>query len=89
MSKRYAFFQHRSCEFFPCHEGVAEEDFNCLFCFCPLYGLGEDCGGDFVYDEASGIKDCSSCAFPHIRGNYDSVMERCRLLLERMKAPKG
>ena len=38
--KQYAFFQHRACEFFPCHKGVPEEDFNCLFCYCPLYALG-------------------------------------------------
>ena len=42
----YQFFQNRDCEFFPCHQGVRKEDFNCLFCYCPLYALGEDCGGD-------------------------------------------
>ena len=47
--KRYRFFQHRACEFFPCHSGVREEDFNCLFCYCPLYALGRRCGGSFVY----------------------------------------
>ena len=85
MTKRYAFFQHRPCEFFPCHKGVAEEEFNCLFCFCPLYALGRDCGGDFVIDEKTGIKDCSNCVFPHIRDNYDSVMEKCRLLTELVR----
>ena len=28
----YQFIQNRACEYFPCHKGVAEEDFNCLFC---------------------------------------------------------
>ena len=39
--ERYRFFQHRACEFFPCHKGVEEEQFSCLFCYCPLYALGK------------------------------------------------
>ena len=38
---RYSFFQHTACEFFPCHETAHPEDFNCLFCYCPLYALGD------------------------------------------------
>lgn len=71
----YAFFQNRECEYFPCHEGVAEEEFNCLFCYCPLYTLGENCGGAFNYTE-NGIKSCIGCAFPHIRGNFSAVTAR-------------
>ena len=26
----FDFFQNRACEYFPCHKGVADEDFNCL-----------------------------------------------------------
>ena len=73
--KQYAFFQHRACEFFPCHKGVPEEDFNCLFCYCPLYALGEKCGGACVYLE-SGVKSCEHCAFPHRRENYPKVLAR-------------
>ena len=73
--KQYAFFQHRSCEFFPCHKGVPEEDFNCLFCYCPLYALGESCGGSFRYTD-SGVKSCENCAFPHRRENYAAVLSR-------------
>lgn len=73
--KNYAFFQHRDCEFFPCHEGIKEEDFNCLFCWCPLYALGENCGGAcrFLTD---GTKDCSLCVLPHRRENYGKILER-------------
>ena len=71
----YRFFQHMACEFFPCHEGIAEEQFNCLFCYCPLYALGNGCGGAFRYTE-EGVKDCSGCAFPHRRDNYDRVIAR-------------
>ena len=73
--KRYAFFQHRACEFFPCHRGVPEADFNCLFCYCPLYALGESCGGACVYLD-SGVKSCEHCAFPHRRENYAAVLAR-------------
>ncbi len=75
MEKNYSFFQNRACEFFPCHEGVEEEDFNCLFCYCPLYTLGEACGGSCTYLE-NGIKSCENCSFPHKRENYDAVLRR-------------
>ncbi len=34
-TKNYAFTQHKKCEWFPCHKGIPEEDFNCLFVFVP------------------------------------------------------
>ena len=46
MSENFKFFQHRECEFFPCHENANAETFNCLFCYCPLYALGE--GYDYM-----------------------------------------
>ena len=73
--KHYQFFQNRECEFFPCHTGVTEEDFNCLFCYCPLYTLGAKCGGNFTYTEA-GVKSCEGCTFPHKRENYAAVLKR-------------
>ena len=66
---RYSFFQHTQCEFFPCHKTAKPEDFNCLFCYCPLYALGDKCGGNFTY-VGDGIKDCSGCLVPHGRGSY-------------------
>ena len=59
-----SFFQNRACEHFPCHEGVDPDSFNCLFCYCPLYALGDACGGDFRYT-ASGVKDCTGCTILH------------------------
>ncbi|MBQ9686114.1 MAG: cysteine-rich small domain-containing protein [Oscillospiraceae bacterium] len=73
--KHYAFFQNKDCEFFPCHRGIEETDFNCLFCYCPLYALGETCGGNCRYTE-KGVKSCVDCAFPHRRENYDAVLAR-------------
>lgn len=73
--KHYAFYCNRDCECFPCHQTPQPEEFNCLFCWCPLYALGEQCGGRFRYLE-SGIKDCSDCPLPHVRENYGYIMEK-------------
>ncbi len=72
----YDYFQNTDCPWFPCHAGADRENFNCLFCYCPLYCLGSRCGGSFRYTDA-GIKDCSGCLFPHRRENYGAV---CRKL---------
>ena len=58
------FFTNRECECFPCHKQADEAEFNCLFCYCPLYVLGARCGGNFKTTE-NGIKDCSECIIPH------------------------
>ncbi len=79
--KAYAFFQNRACKSFPCHKGVREEDFNCLFCYCPLYALGERCGGNYHYTER-GVKSCVNCSFPHVREHYDAVLARYPELAE-------
>ena len=71
----YQFYQNRSCEYFPCHTGVPEEEFNCLFCFCPLYTLGPNCYGNYTYLE-SGVKSCENCSFPHRRDNYAALLSR-------------
>ena len=58
--RHYTWFQNRECEYFPCHDDV--EDFNCLFCYCPLYRM-KDCGGGYVM--RNNVKDCSFCLLPH------------------------
>lgn len=78
----YPFFAHRTCAYFPCHEGVDLDEFNCLFCYCPLYALGSDCGGDFSYTD-DGVKDCSACTLPHegdaggrlVTGHFEELKE--------------
>lgn len=80
----YSFTQHTACEFFPCHRTERPEDFNCLFCYCPLYALGSGCGGNFVYLE-NGIKDCSGCLVPHGRGSYSHILSKYPLLAELAK----
>lgn len=80
----YKFYQNRDCEFFPCHQGIVSESFNCLFCFCPLYALGDRCGGSFTYLE-NGVKDCSRCVRPHRRENYEAVLEKMGMVLDLAK----
>ncbi len=71
----YAFFCNRECEYFPCHPTDDPAQFNCLFCFCPLYALGTQCGGNFTLLDG-GVKDCSRCLYPHIPAHYAEIMER-------------
>lgn len=71
----HRFFQNRECEYYPCHKDISPESFSCLFCYCPLYALGDRCGGNFTYT-AQGIKDCSACKIPHRQENYDRILEK-------------
>ena len=75
MENKYKFFSHRECEFFPCHKTDDLENFNCLFCYCPLYALGTKCGGNYKYSDR-GIKDCSNCMIPHSKNGYDYIISR-------------
>ena len=82
MENSYRFFENKDCKYFPCHKGLA--DFNCLFCYCPLYTLGSKCGGNFRYLE-NGVKDCSDCLLPHGRGSYSYIRSKYPELMELAK----
>lgn len=82
---QFRFFSHTKCEYFPCHAGADPERFNCLFCYCPLYALGNRCGGQFTYTP-EGFKDCSSCLLPHRPEGYDRIMARWPDLLALTQA---
>ena len=77
MKNSYKFFANKDCEFFPCHKTEHPEDFNCLFCYCPLYCMGKDCGGNFTYLE-NGIKDCSNCLVPHSTKAWEHMMSKLK-----------
>ena len=74
MKNSYRYFRNTECEYYPCHANADPENFNCLFCFCPLYGLKE-CGGNPSY-LSNGIKDCTNCQLPH--RNYDAVIAKLK-----------
>ena len=82
--KEFSYFSHKKCECFPCHKGADPENFNCLFCYCPLYMLGDKCGGNFRFTE-KGIKDCTGCLLPHKRENYGYVTGKYQELAAQMK----
>lgn len=86
--KKYRFFSHRECEYFPCHKTGDPDNFNCLFCYCPLYVLGEHCGGNFTYTDG-GAKDCSSCLRPHRREAYDDIIGKYGDIVKAMKKLEG
>lgn len=77
----YKFYQNSKCEYFPCHDMGNKQNFNCLFCYCPLYALKEQCGGNFKYLE-NGIKDCSRCLIPHSEKGYEFIMEHMGEVME-------
>ena len=74
MKNSFRFFKNEECEYFPCHKIKNSEDFNCLFCYCPLYKM-EDCGGNPCFTP-EGVKDCSKCLLPHQPENYEKVISK-------------
>lgn len=73
MENSYRFFENRQCKYFPCHQGLS--DFNCLFCYCPLYFM-ETCPGtpQYLNQGQKQIKSCSGCSFPHQPKSYDAIL---------------
>lgn len=80
----YDFFQNSACEYFPCHKCQDPENFSCLFCYCPLYALADQCGGNFTYTK-EGIKDCTHCLIPHRRENYQRIVCKMGEVIELTK----
>lgn len=74
MKNSYRFFENKEFDYFPCHEGL--DNFNCLFCYCPMYHV-KNCPGNPVYKEKEGkrLKICTNCTFPHQAENYDKVID--------------
>lgn len=84
MENSYRYFQNRDCQYFPCHKIGENGEFNCLFCYCPLYTLGDKCGGNCSYTE-KGIKNCTNCFLPHDPKGYDYIIAKFSELSELAK----
>ena len=84
MKNDHTFFQNRECAYFPCHKVDDDREFNCLFCYCPLYTLGDRCGGNFSYTE-TGVKVCSNYTLPHGQKGYAYVLSRFPQISELAK----
>ncbi len=76
MKNNSKYFCNKDCEYFPCHKGIDQDAFNCLFCYCPLSPL-KQCPGTPEYIDINGkkIKDCSHCVYPHIPEHYDQLIK--------------
>jgi iron complex transport system ATP-binding protein len=70
-----SYFVNTACEYFPCHD-VPKDEFNCMFCYCPLYDV-PDCGGEYFYT-GKGVKNCKDCGFVHYRSNYARVIKKLK-----------
>ena len=87
-TENFKYFQHRECEYFPCHEGADPDNFNCLFCYCPLYFLGDKCGGNFTFTKKD-IKNCTGCIRPHLKESYGIITETLKAACRDMAAGRG
>ena len=72
-------FTNKKCVYFPCHAAPADGEFNCLFCYCPLYGY-DNCPGNPMYvwseEKQVFIKDCQLCTYVHEgKESWDRVQE--------------
>ncbi len=83
-ANNFSHFTNINCEFFPCHKTDDKDSFNCLFCYCPLYALGAQCGGSFSLTP-EGIKDCSECMIPHSKGGYDYILKNIDRIAELVR----
>jgi len=79
MQNSHRFFSNKSCQYFPCHKKPTVDEFNCLFCFCPLYHLDDKCGGVFEYYK--NVKSCMECHLPHTPDFYDVIIEKLEEML--------
>jgi Zn-finger protein len=75
MESSYKFYNNKGCHYLPCHKVNNVDEFNCMFCYCPLYFFDE-CGGN--YKDKSGIKDCSDCLIPHSPKGYDYINQKIK-----------
>ena len=76
MKNSHRFFANTDCMYYPCHEMPEDGDLNCLFCYCPLYALGEECGGIFTYSRGGEVKLCMDCHLPHTPDYYDVIIDK-------------
>ena len=81
MENAHKFFSNKDCKYFPCHTMPNNVEFNCLFCYCPLYPLGEKCNGLFKLSGEKRIKNCIGCHLPHLPEYYDVVISKLKELL--------
>lgn len=83
----FKFFSNRQCRYFPCHADADPDNFNCLFCYCPL-DIVKNCGGNYSITKEN-MKDCSKCLYPHLAENYAEIVSKVKLRLELYPFPEN
>ena len=86
MNNSHRFFNNRECKYFPCHTVPDADQLNCLFCYCPLYAHGAQCGGFFSYTK-KGVKNCMGCRLPHMPEYYDTIIDKLAAFNEKNPPP--
>lgn len=81
MKNSYKFFENLGCKYYPCHSGIKKGEFNCLYCFCPI----------FVVCKRHSKSGCEFCKVPHDKGSYKFMMLELNnmVLHRRSDDPKG
>jgi len=79
MKNSYKFFQNKNCKYFPCHKNIdlnvkEEMNWNCLFCFCPIFPQRKTNAVCLV------CGPCEKCWFPHRAKNYERIIEMLKKL---------
>ena len=72
----------RKCKYFPCHERVAEREFDCMWCYCPLYEI--DCAGRYEIVGKDMVKDCTNCIMPHAKEGIKYILRRINQFFDRI-----
>jgi Zn-finger protein len=68
------------CKFFPCHKGINPEDFDCTFCYCPIYPCGiKETGGKWITgNSGDAIWDCTGCNIIHRKDVVKKIKSKIR-----------
>ena len=82
--KHFAFYTNKECEYYPCHPVPEGTEFNCLFCYCPLYMLGRKCGGTSPIWKAAS-RTAASAWYPTAGRTMDLLPTVSRRLLARWR----
>ncbi len=59
-----------------------------MFCYCPLYMLGTDCGGNFKILD-NGVKDCSGCTVCHTPDAQKRIISKFELIRTKERQNRG
>ena len=81
MENNHKYFNNHNCKYYPCHSQSEDNNFNCLFCYCPLYHMEDQCGGNLKY--VKNTKICVECHLPHVPDYYDVIIGKLKEMRKR------